>query len=187
VSPSSDHTTIPVVMKLVEVIQPRSILDVGAGNGQYGFLFRQKLDMDFGRLSEIEWDTQIDCIEIEGDYLSVIHDYVYDTIYKAGWMNHDIQQKYDLIFMGDVLEHIEKWREALDKAISNSRYTIVVCPNWAGSIAQEAWHGYESEIHKTVLSPSLVGGRCIFANSKCFVCVFDNIGSGVVDDRDIFK
>ena len=89
--------------------------------------------------------------------------------------------------MGDVLEHFGEgdWQRALMKAKQNSKFTIVVCPNWNGSIAQGAWGGNEYERHKVELSPGMVGGKCVFANSKAFICVFDNCGTGLLDKRDV--
>ncbi len=185
--PSSDPITIPKVLKLVEILQPKSILDVGCGNGQYGFLFRQKLDWDWGRLDKETWEVQIDGVEVEPRYISPIHEYVYNGIFLRDWLEHIEFGYYDLIFMGDVLEHFEEgnWQRALMKARKYSKVTIVVSPNWDGSISQEAWEGNEYEKHRVELSPLKVGGKCIFANSKCFICIFDNERTGVLDRRDI--
>ena len=76
--PSSDPQTIPKVLKLVELLQPKSILDVGCGNGRYGFLFREKLDWDWGRLQRDSWQTKIDAVEAEPGYISPVHQYVYN-------------------------------------------------------------------------------------------------------------
>ena len=71
------------------------------------------------------------------------------------------------------------------KAKQGSKFTVVVSPNWNGSIAQGAWGGNEFERHRVELSPAMVGGKCLFANSKMFICVFDNNGAGTLDRRDI--
>jgi hypothetical protein len=185
--PSSDPQTIPKVLKLVEILQPKSILDVGAGNGRYGFLFREKLDWDWGRLARDSWQIKIDAVEAEPGYITPIHQYVYNYIFQGDWLSCNLA-RYDLIFMGDVLEHFGEgdWQRALMMAKQGSKFTIVVCPNWRGSIAQEAWGGNEYERHRVELSPSLVGGKCVFANSKMFISVFDNGGTGgALDRRDI--
>jgi SAM-dependent methyltransferase len=173
-------------LKLVELLQPKSILDVGCGNGRYGFLFREILEWNYGRIPPGTWEARIDGIEISPSYLTPIHAYVYSSVHTCDWMKFQAFN-YDLVFMGDVLEHFGEgdWQRALMKAKQGSKFTIVVCPNWRGSIAQEAWGGNEYERHRVELSPGLVGGKCLFANSKMFLCLFDNGGVGTLDRRDI--
>jgi len=186
--PSSDPQTIPKVLQIVRMINPESILDVGCGNGRYGFLFRESLDWDYGRLKHDSWEHFILGIEAEEDYLTPIHEYCYDSVISVDWMNYEtLVDSVDLIFMGDVLEHFAEgeWQKALKKAWLMSRFTIVVAPNWRGSIAQGAWEGYEHEAHRVALTPQKVGGRCLFANSKTFICIFDNESTGLFEGKDV--
>lgn len=181
---SSDPTTIPKVIALVAALNPMFILDVGPGNGKYGLLFREYLDLNYGRERPADWWVVIDCIEIEPQYITPVHKYVYNNVFVDDWMNFEPAVKYDFLFMGDVLEHFEDWQGALFKARQWSSITMVVAPNWPGSTAQGAIYGHVHEDHKVALSPHVVGGRCVFANSKIFMSVFDNINSGVFDGKD---
>ena len=185
--PSSDINMVPKVVSLVTSIFPKSVLDVGVGNGRYGFLFRECLDMNYGRMLKDSWEFVIDGVEAEESYITEVHRYCYNDIIISDWLKYIPERKYDLIFMGDVLEHWQdgEWQNALNKARAKSALTIVVSPNWKGSIAQGAWEGNERERHRVVLSPELVGGRCLYANSKMFMCGFDNFGLGVFDSKDI--
>jgi len=185
--PSSDPMTIPKVLSAVKSISPNSILDVGVGNGRYGFLFRECLDWNYGRINKRYWNTVIEGVEVEKNYLTDIHKYCYDNVIIGDWLEVSIDNLYDLVFMGDVLEHWPdgEWQLALNKAIGISKATIVVCPNCKESMSQEAWYGYERERHRVVLSPKLVGGQCLFANSKVFMCAFDNHDLGFFDSKDI--
>jgi len=182
--PSSDITTVPKVVNLVHALLPRTILDVGCGNGRYGFLFRECLDLNYGRFLKDKWETIIDAVEVEKNYISQVHYFSYTNLFISGWMEFEPSRRYDFLFMGDVLEHFEDWESALKKANDCSNITMVVAPNWPGSVAQGAWNGYEAERHRVALSPELVGGRCIFANSKIFISVFDNTHSGLFDGKD---
>ena len=183
--PSSDAMTIPVVLKLISALNPSSILDVGAGNGKYGFLFREVLDMNYGRFARDDWNIKIDGIELVKEYKNPIHDYFYNIFVWEDWLKVDIDYDYDLIFMGDVLEHFEdgRWESALDKAKNNGNVVISVCPNWDGSIQQGAIFGHDSERHKTVLSPSRIGGKCVWANTKAFMTVHSQ--NDLIIGRDI--
>ena len=186
--PSSDYNMISKVLDVVVKIRPESILDVGCGNGRYGFLFRECLDWNHHRLLAHTWSTKIDCVEIDPGYITPVHDYVYNDVYLNDWLDPFVEfKKYDLIFMGDVLEHFtdNDWPKALKKANRLGSIVLVACPNWEGSIAQEAWYGHEHEAHRTVLSPQIIGGRCLYATSKMFLCGFDNIHWGILNGKDI--
>lgn len=171
--PSSDAITIPLVLKLVAGFRPKSILDVGCGNGKYGFLFREILDMNWGRMKSDDWEIRIDGVEITSDYYNPLHNYFYNHIFEDDWLRVEMNQKYDLIFMGDILEHFADgdWQIALQKAMDIGQVVIVVCPNWEGSINQGPVLGNECERHKTALSPAKIGGKCVWANTKAFITV----------------
>lgn len=181
---SSDPTTIPKVVLLTQSLRPKTVLDVGPGNGKYGLLFREYLDMNYGRELKDSWKVVIDCVEVEYKYITPVHHFAYTNVFIIDWMDFEPKVKYDFIFMGDVLEHFTDWQEALSKARINSVITMVVSPNWPGSTAQGAIYGHEHEDHKVALTPQMVGGRCIFANSKIFMCVFDNLNTGIFDGKD---
>jgi len=185
--PSSDFNMIPKVLSVALAIKPMSILDVGAGNGRYGFLFRECFDWNWGRLNKRTWELDLQGVEIDPNYLTDVHKYVYNKIYICNWLGCEIKRSFDLIYLGDILEHWPdgQWEKALEKAKEFSRYTLVVAPNWAGSLEQQSWHGHDQEKHWSLLSPQKVGGRCLFANSKMFMCVFDNVNSGVLESKDI--
>ena len=185
--PSSDIAMVPKVMSIVQAIGPKSILDIGVGNGRYGFLFRECLDWNYGRLNKRDQIIRIDGVEVAEDYITDVHRTVYDNIIISDWMDYEPDLPYGLIFMGDVLEHWPEgeWQKALFKARRYSKFTMVVAPNWQGSIAQGEWHGHKHESHEVVLSPQSVGGKCLFASSKMFICVFDNNESGILEGREI--
>lgn len=185
--PSSDFIMIPKVLQIVKTIDPTSVLDVGAGNGRYGLLFRECLDWNYGRLNRDEWQCTIDAVEIDESYVTIIHSYLYNDVWISDWLEYIPKKAYDLIFMGDVLEHWPdgKWQEALMKAKKHSRFTLIVSPNWDGSLGQASWFGHDQEEHRVALTPQVVGGRCLFANSKAFMCVFDNKNMGLLEARDI--
>lgn len=182
--PSSDPVTIPKILQLVQTLSPRSILDVGCGNGRYGFLFREILDWNQGRLERSSWETRIDAVEVERSYLTPVHGYVYDDVFEKDWMELEADY-YDLVFMGDVLEHFSEWQLALSKAFKHASVVLVVAPNWPGSGRQGAWMGRESERHRTELDPgklSGLGGRFLWANSKAMIVGF---GGDLLEGRDV--
>jgi len=97
------------VISLTEQLSHKSILDVGPGFGKYGMLLREYLDIWFGRYHKKSWECRIDCIEAFKDYITPVHEYIYNQIYigKAEEMINQLPS-YDLILILDVIEHLEK-------------------------------------------------------------------------------
>src|SRR5580765_6575315 len=112
--PSSRPNTIPTVINLVRQLKPRSILDVGVGFGKWGHLFREYTDIlqaerDPARYERKNWQVKIDGIEGHAAYLTELHRYLYNEVHVGNAL--DLIKKlarYDLIFMGDVIEHFDK-------------------------------------------------------------------------------
>jgi SAM-dependent methyltransferase len=118
--PFSHSSQISTILQYIEQLNPESILDVGTGMGQYGFLARTNLENV--HLFEIEeehgwqrpkdqWRVQIDGIEACEVYLTPVHDYVYNQIFVGDAL--DIlpilaTQSYDLVLAIDILEHFTK-------------------------------------------------------------------------------
>jgi hypothetical protein len=155
--PSSRSNVIPVVVNLVLQLKPRSILDVGVGFGKWGHLFREYTDIvaaeeDHDRYQRHNWRVRIDGIEGFPDYLTEMHRYLYDTIH-IGEMTEVLPRlgRYDLVFMGDVIEHLDKargqsfLREALEHA---DKALVVATPKF--ECPQHESCGNHLEIHRSL-------------------------------------
>jgi ubiquinone/menaquinone biosynthesis C-methylase UbiE len=115
--PFSQSSQISTILQYIEQLNPTSLLDVGTGMGQYGFLARTNLENlhlfeiegDKGwQRSKQHWRVQIDGIEACEVYLTPVHDYVYNQIFMGNAL--DIlptlpAQSYDLVLAIDILEH----------------------------------------------------------------------------------
>jgi hypothetical protein len=135
-------------------LQPRSILEIGAGFGKYGFLFREYLDIwaaaaDPARLDPANWQVQIDGIEVHEPYITDVQRRVYSRIIIGDAMTEiDSLGTYDLIFLGDVIEHFSKedGQLLLQKCFRHcARTVIVTTPNYFNP--QGAEYGNERETH----------------------------------------
>jgi len=155
--PSSRPNTVPIVIHLVRQLKPRSILDVGVGFGKWGHLFREYTDIleserDPARYRRENWQVRIDGIEGFPNYLTEMHRYLYNDLHTGDARNLIRQlPAYDLIFMGDVLEHLSKadghqlLRDAFalaDKAV------IITTPKY--ETAQTDLCGNELERHRSL-------------------------------------
>jgi hypothetical protein len=90
--PSSSDVYDNEVRALVTGMQPRRVLDVGAGCGKWGNMFKNM--------------TSIDAVEVFAPY---VHDfmlrYVYENVFIQDAADVSLDG-YDLVIMGDVLEHM---------------------------------------------------------------------------------
>ncbi|MDM8546844.1 hypothetical protein QUF61_10155 [Candidatus Venteria ishoeyi] len=115
--PFSQSSQLSSIVGFLEQFQPKSLLDVGIGMGQYGFLARTNLehlhlfDIDGAQVQQRpreDWDVRIDGIKAFATYRTPVHDYVYNQIH---WGNAlDIlpglaDKQYELVMAIDILEH----------------------------------------------------------------------------------
>jgi hypothetical protein len=132
--PSSRPNTIPTVIHVLRQLKPRSILDVGVGFGKWGHLFREYTDIleaerDPARYERRHWQVRIDGIEGFADYLTEMHRYLYNELHVG-----DAREllptlgNYDLIFLGDIIEHLDKadGRRLLRLALERANKAVMV-------------------------------------------------------------
>jgi hypothetical protein len=116
--PFSQSSQISAIVGYAQQLQPGSVLDVGTGMGQYGFLLRTNLE--HVNLFEIEgdsarqrprsqWGLRIDGIEGYPTYLTPVHEYAYNEVFVGNAL--DIlptlaDRAYDLVLAIDILEHL---------------------------------------------------------------------------------
>lgn len=149
---TSNWQNISYCIELIRRINPRSILDIGAGFGRWGILSREFLEIwDYENYSD-KWSRKIDAVEIFDKYLKPYHSYFYDNFYieDAVKFINDLDGKYDLIICGDVIEHFEKetGKKFIEKCLSKCRYLMINIPvgnNWE----QEETSGNDYETHKS--------------------------------------
>jgi len=118
--PFSQSSQISTILGFLEACNPRSLLDVGVGMGQYGYLARMHLENNDlfeikgaeGRLKgPSEWARRIDGIEGCTIYLTPVHDYVYDELLIGDAMEilpTIAENSYEVVLAVDILEHLDK-------------------------------------------------------------------------------
>lgn len=108
---TSNWQNISYCLQGIRDLQPRMVLDVGAGFGRWGFLCREFLDVWEVRTYPEKWEIQIDCVEVFSKNITPVHEYIYDHIWNMPaeeLLAECPNDLYDLIIVGDVLEHFEK-------------------------------------------------------------------------------
>ncbi|MBD3158831.1 MAG: hypothetical protein GF309_08600 [Candidatus Lokiarchaeota archaeon] len=109
--PTSHFDQLNEIIELIVLTQPRRLLDIGVGFGKYGFLAREYLEFHGeGQTKEYNrWQRRIEGIEIFKDYLTPVHQFIYDEIYIGNAIRilPQLGDDYDLVLLIDVLEHFD--------------------------------------------------------------------------------
>jgi hypothetical protein len=139
-------------MELILFTSPESILDVGVGFGKYGFLSREYLELWNGKGKYCDWRIRIDGIEACKDYLTPVHRFIYNDIYIGNAIDilPNLEAKYELILLIDVLEHFEYDQGILllNQCASIGKNIIVSTPHDIGIGNRGNIFGNAFEIHR---------------------------------------
>lgn len=116
--PFSHSGQLSTIVGFAESLRPTSILDVGTGMGQYGFLLRTNLENE--HLFEVDgprarqrpkadWRIRIDGIEGYAGYLTPVHEYAYNQVRigdAMAMLPTLPEASYELVIAVDILEHL---------------------------------------------------------------------------------
>ena len=155
--PTSNKYVITPVIKLVEQIKPKSILDVGSGFGKWGFLLREYLEVwDWDRRdlyddrNNFKWSITINGVEICDKYVKDLQRNIYDNIFVADISNAiNSIDNHDLVILGDLIEHFEKEKGKilLDKCFDKANKAVLVITP-VTFFSQDGMHGNIAEKHR---------------------------------------
>jgi hypothetical protein len=149
--PTSPYAHLYSVVEYLSTTRPASLLDVGLGNGKLGFLARDLLDVMLGeRYWKEDWQVKIDGIEIFPEYVQDHQKAIYDEIYFGDAFDIiDTLGTYDMIMLGDVLEHFEKQKalEFFDKCVAHANEGLIVCIPLGEKWVQPEIYGNPYEKH----------------------------------------
>ncbi|CAB1073886.1 hypothetical protein D1AOALGA4SA_1990 [Olavius algarvensis Delta 1 endosymbiont] len=156
--PTSPYAHLYPLIEYLDRTRPSSLLDIGLGNGKIGFIARDYLDVMTGKEGKFkreDWETKIDGIEIFPEYIQDHQRAIYDDIFIGNAFDViDTLGTYDMIVLGDVLEHFEKNQahQLLDKCIAHCNRNLVICIPLGESWKQEAIYGNPYEQHRSFWS-----------------------------------
>jgi predicted TPR repeat methyltransferase len=128
--PSSTWHNIETFVEIVWQLKPSTFLDIGVGNGKWGFLFREYTDVWNKRFVRSQWSSVVHGIEIYAPYVTenTHQREIYNQIFIGDATQIvDELDTYDVIYAGDVLEHIEKNASIvlLQKLIKKSKMAMI--------------------------------------------------------------
>jgi len=135
-----------VAREQISSLNPKSVVDFGAGRGKYCRFVRELLG------SDVEL-TAVDGYKKAAEGLEESHlcDQV-DNMLLERWFDNNTD-KYDLAIFGDVLEHLHPRviRRVVEKALKVFKYIIIVIPLY--DIFQRDTYGNRLEDHKAYIGP----------------------------------
>ena len=149
--PSSRPEMMLPVINSLRKANPATVLDVGCGNGKFGFLIREYLQLWTGENGKPTRFKRVDAIEAWEPYIGELQRLIYDNIIIG-----DIRkvcenglQNYDAIIMVEVIEHmsdVEGYR-VIEALKAKSKCLIVTTP--LEPLEQGAECGNDYEIHES--------------------------------------
>lgn len=151
--PTSPYAHLYNYMLYLDATHPKSILDVGLGNGKLGFIARDFLDVMLGqRYKKKDWQLRLDGIEVFGEYIQEHQRAIYNQIHVGDAYDIiDTLETYDVVVMGDVLEHFEKekgWR-LLDKCFAHAEKAVILFVPLGKGWVQPAIYDNAYETHRS--------------------------------------
>lgn len=148
--PISSTAIIPYIVEEIITKQPKTVLDVGIGNGVYGALIYNYAT------TMMEEIPEIDGVEAWENYRGTLWD-VYREVYIKDLRKFEPDDQYDVIIMADVIEHMKltdghKQVERYKDALTPGGMMIISTP--AVFFAQGAHKGNTYETHLSLWAPN---------------------------------
>jgi phospholipid N-methyltransferase len=130
------------VSEMLKLLQPAKVLDIGPGAGKYGVIVRKVA-------SENSFDSHTTAVEIDETYVEEFGlREIYDEVIVDDALNliHKPQSRFDLVIIGDCIEHLRKsaGMDLLNFLIYRTGYICVVYPD---QFVQDDWEGHAAEAH----------------------------------------
>jgi hypothetical protein len=183
--PSSHYFQLNEIVDLIVLTNPSSLLDIGVGFGKYGFLAREYLELWQEGGDYRNWHRQIDGIEAFEPYLTPVHDFIYDKIYKGNALEIIplLETRYDLILMIDVFEHFSHGDglKVLEECRKKSRNVLISVP--LAMSPQEEVFGNRWEVHQYGWARSdfkNISDKFFLENPRSLIC-FMGEGSSAME------
>jgi hypothetical protein len=162
--PSSDTAQISTIVDLVQIIDPKSILDIGCGFGKYGYLFREYLMGDL-------WDKNkilLNAVEGYEKYITEVQRAIYNEIFICNAMDFSsyLNQRYDLICIIDAFEHLSAadGKIFIENVSKNTKYLLISVPRFVGP-----QQGYTDDPNKFELHCSFWTRKMFKSISNCLI------------------
>ncbi len=154
--PFSSDVFDKTVFTLLALLKPASVCDIGPGAGKYAHLVAMA-----AKVAQFETNTtaiEIDATYVEQYKLRDLYDQVMIT--DADELIDKPKLRFDLVIIGDCLEHMRKSKglDLINFLVYRSGHIIIIYPD---KYIQDDWEGHAQEAHISVW------GKSDFVNFEC--------------------
>lgn len=129
---TSNWQNIGYCVELIRRADPRSVLDIGAGFGRWGMITREFLEVWNGASFPEQWQRRVEAVEVFPRNIAPYHRSFYSEVHctEALRFLDSCERRFDLIIIGDVLEHFSRsdGERLLDRALTTGRYVLLNLP-----------------------------------------------------------
>jgi SAM-dependent methyltransferase len=134
--PTSHPNQLNEIVQIAELVSPMRVLDVGIGNGKFGFLLREYLGLNRGYSKE---EFVVDGVEGFPEYITDVHREIYNKIHTLDLSEslNLISDSYDLCLLIDVVEHFEREKgfQVMDHLVAIGDCVLVATPWDVGDLS----------------------------------------------------
>lgn len=149
----SERCNLTPVANLLVQADPKTVLDVGVGFGNYGMIARAFLDVWRGRLFKKDWKFKIDGIEYYKDFKTPLYDYIYNSIFFGDVVEVLPKlEKYECIIIMHVIEHFEKKQAIELLKLIRARCTKLIIVGTPSLLFSTGYPNYPKEQHRCLFS-----------------------------------
>jgi SAM-dependent methyltransferase len=133
-----------VVEQLLGWMSPASALDIGAGSGKYGRMLERAVPA-CERLA-----IEVDAAHVERFALGTVYHQV-ETLDAARWWQDDPESAFDVVILGDCLQHLPKSAglDLLNAMVYRCAWLVVLVPEF---IIQGSVDGVDTSVHRSAWS-----------------------------------
>lgn len=144
--PSSTPDHVTSVIKKIQSLRPKTVLDVGIGFGKWAFLIREYVEAWADRVHPETWEVKIHGIEAWEPYtklpwISSLYNEVWNTTLQDYCDSFSpASEPYDLVIAGDVIEHLHKGEavDCLETLLKTCSGTLILSiplgENWLNNV-----------------------------------------------------
>ena len=129
---TSNWQNISWCVRAIMQIQPRRVLDVGVGFGRWGMTIREFAEVWYQRVLPEQWEIEVEGIEAFEGSIVDYHKNFYDRIHIGDALEvlPTLEGRWDLVILGDVLEHFYKsdGEKLLQDLVERADYVMVNLP-----------------------------------------------------------
>lgn len=149
----SERCNLSPIANLLVQVNPKTVLDVGVGFGNYGMIARAFLDVWPGRLEKHKWQAKIDGIEYYKELKNPVYDFVYNKVYFGDAIKIlPTLEKYEAVILMHIVEHFEKEEALYFMKLAKAHCKKRIIIGTPSKFFKTGWERFPREAHKCLIT-----------------------------------